>query len=52
MLFKINFFIHLADTTRFDPNTESIYLCGHSLGLLPKRVRTAIDAWLEDWAKL
>ncbi|CAF1215889.1 unnamed protein product [Adineta ricciae] len=41
-----------ADTTRFDSNSESIYLCGHSLGLLPKRVRTAINGWLEDWAKL
>ena len=31
---------------------DCIYLCGHSLGLQSKRVRKAIDIWLEDWANL
>jgi kynureninase len=30
----------------------SVYLCGHSLGLQPKRVREYIEQELEDWAKL
>jgi len=31
---------------------ESIYLCGHSLGLQPKTARNYIDEALHDWAKL
>jgi kynureninase len=30
----------------------SIYLCGHSLGLQPKRARKYLEEELEDWAKL
>ncbi len=30
----------------------SVYLCGHSLGLQPKRAREYIETELEDWAKL
>jgi kynureninase len=30
----------------------SIYLCGHSLGLQPKRAKEYIDQELDDWAKL
>ncbi len=31
---------------------ESIYLCGNSLGLQPKTVKTYVNAELEDWAEL
>src|SRR5687768_7911299 len=31
---------------------ESIYLCGNSLGLQPKKVKEYVDAELEDWAAL
>ena len=31
---------------------DCIYLCGHSLGLEPKRVRAYVEQELEDWAKL
>jgi kynureninase len=38
------------------PKTESgedwIYLCGHSLGLQPKSVRSYLDEVLRDWADL
>jgi len=30
-------------------NQDSIYLCGNSLGLQPKRVKTALDLVTEDW---
>ncbi len=29
-----------------------IYLCGHSLGLMPRQARRAVDAELDRWAKL
>jgi kynureninase len=32
--------------------SPSVYLCGHSLGLRPKRAREYIEQELEDWAKL
>jgi kynureninase len=32
--------------------SESIYFCGHSLGLQPKRVREYIEQELHDWEKL
>jgi kynureninase len=32
--------------------TEEIYLCGHSLGLQPKRTQSYIIDHLESWAKL
>src|SRR5688572_14581154 len=31
---------------------DSIYLCGNSLGLQPKKVKEYVDAELEDWAAL
>lgn len=31
---------------------ECIYLCGHSLGLQPKNVRSYLDQELRDWANL
>ena len=32
--------------------TEAIYLCGHSLGLQPKSVRSCIEQELKDWETL
>jgi len=32
--------------------SASVYLCGHSLGLQPKRAREYVEIELEDWAKL
>ena len=29
-----------------------VYMCGNSLGLMPKRVRSVIDQELDDWARL
>src|SRR6187551_919504 len=31
---------------------DSIYLCGNSLGLQPKKVKEYVNETLEDWAKL
>ncbi|CAF4088260.1 unnamed protein product [Rotaria sp. Silwood2] len=41
-----------VDKSRTDSQSDSIYLCGHSLGLQPKRVQKLIDIWLKDWANL
>lgn len=30
----------------------AVYLCGNSLGLMPKEARTLVDEELEDWARL
>ena len=30
---------------------RAVYLCGHSLGLMPRRARTALGAELERWAE-
>ena len=32
--------------------SPSVYLCGHSLGLQPKRAKEYIEQELDDWAKL
>jgi kynureninase len=34
------------------PPTMPVYLCGHSLGLQPKRVRDCLHTELDDWATL
>jgi kynureninase len=44
--------VTLVDRSRIQPDQDCIYLCGHSLGLQPKRVRKAMNDWLEDWADL
>jgi len=31
---------------------DSIYLCGNSLGLMPRAARSLVDQELEDWARL
>jgi kynureninase len=49
---KIFSFQYLVDKSRTNRDSECIYLCGHSLGLQPKRVRKWIDIWLNDWARL
>jgi len=41
-----------AEKSSKNNDDDSVYLCGHSLGLQPKRVRKAIDTWLNDWANL
>ncbi|AZQ42759.1 kynureninase [Nonlabens ponticola] len=33
-------------------NTESVYLCGNSLGLRPNKAVTYVNEELEDWARL
>jgi kynureninase len=35
-----------------DRGTPLVYLCGHSLGLLPLEARTLVNEELDDWAKL
>ena len=34
------------------PEQESVYLCGNSLGLMPRATRDAVLAEMEDWARL
>ncbi len=45
--FRDKFYIPLAPD-----GSESVYLCGHSLGLQPKHVREYIEQELYDWEKL
>lgn len=35
----------------YEDSTDSIYLCGNSLGLMPKRTRTAINDELNAWSE-
>lgn len=37
---------------RADNGDEAVYLCGHSLGLQPKRTREYIEQELDDWKDL
>ena len=37
---------------RAENGSEAIYLCGHSLGLQPKRTREYVEQELEDWKNL
>jgi kynureninase len=37
---------------RFHVPENTIYLCGHSLGLQPKSVRAYVEQELEDWSRL
>jgi kynureninase len=45
--FRERFFIPKTET-----GDDCIYLCGHSLGLQPKTVRSYLDQELRDWAGL
>jgi kynureninase len=40
----------LVDKELVNENEESIYLCGNSLGLLPKATKGYLDEQLEKWA--
>ena len=37
---------------RAEDGSEAVYLCGHSLGLQPRRTREYIEQELEDWKNL
>lgn len=36
---------------KYEPTTESIYLCGNSLGLMPKQTKKAINDELNAWVE-
>lgn len=36
---------------KYEDSTDSIYLCGNSLGLMPKKTRTAINSELNAWGE-
>lgn len=38
-------------TTRYAGEGELVYLCGNSLGLLPKKARTLMQEELDVWSK-
>jgi kynureninase len=40
------------DDSKIDSGDESIYLCGNSLGLPPRRVKSYIASYLNTWASL
>ncbi|GMS91590.1 hypothetical protein PENTCL1PPCAC_13765, partial [Pristionchus entomophagus] len=39
-----------ADLSLVDPSADSIYLCGNSLGLMPKATRRIMNEQLDKWA--
>lgn len=41
-----------VDPTLVDPESDSIYLCGNSLGLMPKATQTIMMQQLDKWAKM
>ncbi|KAF1748053.1 hypothetical protein GCK72_024520 [Caenorhabditis remanei] len=41
-----------VDTTLVDPEADSIYLCGNSLGLMPKVTAEVMKEHLDKWAKM
>lgn len=41
-----------VDLNLVNPEDTSIYLCGNSLGLMPKAVRTHVDRHLKAWAEM
>ncbi|CAK9435774.1 uncharacterized protein LODBEIA_P04660 [Lodderomyces beijingensis] len=50
-LFHIPTFETLGiENANFHPTTPSIYLCGNSLGLMPKQTRRAITEQLDAWS--
>ncbi|KAE9554727.1 hypothetical protein FO519_002055 [Halicephalobus sp. NKZ332] len=40
-----------ADLTLIDPDEDSIYLCGNSLGLMPKATKEITNEQFDKWAK-
>ncbi|HVZ95104.1 MAG TPA: kynureninase, partial [Phycisphaerales bacterium] len=43
---------HIPKSPAHSDHRESIYLCGNSLGLMPRETRAAVDQELDDWATL
>ncbi|KHJ85144.1 hypothetical protein OESDEN_15134, partial [Oesophagostomum dentatum] len=41
-----------ADPSLCDPESDSIYLCGNSLGLMPKATERIMKEQLDKWAKM
>ncbi|VDM78771.1 unnamed protein product [Strongylus vulgaris] len=41
-----------ADPSLCDPESDSIYLCGNSLGLMPKATERIMQEQLDKWAKM
>lgn len=41
-----------ADQTLVNPEEDAIYLCGNSLGLMPKATKDFIDQELVKWANM
>ncbi|CAI5757402.1 unnamed protein product [Candida verbasci] len=39
------------NSENYDANTDAIYLCGNSLGLMPKNTKSAINNELNAWAE-
>ncbi|KAF8361166.1 kynu-1 [Pristionchus pacificus] len=39
-----------ADFGLCEPNDESLYLCGNSLGLMPKATRRVVNEFMDRWA--
>ena len=44
--------IFSVDSDLIATDEESVYLCGNSLGLLPKAVKHNIDKELEKWGAM
>ncbi|KAJ3338175.1 hypothetical protein HDU93_009910 [Gonapodya sp. JEL0774] len=49
--FEIPLIKDVADPQSEDGNNESIYLCGNSLGLLPKGTKTLLSQELDAWSR-
>src|SRR6185369_3300783 len=45
-------FRHQFHIPRSPDGSDAVYLCGHSLGLQPKRVREYVEQELKDWEGL
>uniref|UniRef100_A0A8R1E5A9 Kynureninase n=1 Tax=Caenorhabditis japonica TaxID=281687 RepID=A0A8R1E5A9_CAEJA len=41
-----------VDPSLVDPESDSIYLCGNSLGLMPKATEEVLKEHLDKWAKM
>jgi kynureninase len=48
----MNVYQFVVDKKRIVPSEECIYLCGQSLGLMPKRTITYMAQFMNDWATL
>ncbi|VDL78784.1 unnamed protein product [Nippostrongylus brasiliensis] len=41
-----------ADLSLCDPDSDAIYMCGNSLGLMPKATKRIMNEQLDKWAKM